>query len=344
MNRIVLSEAELRSIQGLLGEITHRHHTVEDETFLNNACLYAHELPRRVRSFLNDFKMLEPPAGYCLISGYPVDEEKIGRTPEHWNCRPKVSPALAEEVLLILFGSLLGDLLGWSTQQNGYLVHDVIPIKGHEYEQLGSSSAELLTWHNEDAFHAYRCDYLGMMALRNPDDVATTVASINSIKLKEDLIRILFEPRFTIRPDESHLMKNKSALQKKEEMPDNLLASAYEKISQMNTQPAKLAVLYGDPEMPYIRLDPYFMDPLQDDEEGESALNELVQLLDKQIWDLVLQRGEFVFMDNYRMVHGRRSFRARYDGKDRWLKRISITRDLRKSRNCRVNCTSRIIY
>lgn len=344
MNRIVLSMAEVRSIRGLLGEITSQYETVEDEAFLNNACLYAHELPRRVRSFLNDFKMLEPPAGYCLISGYPVDDEKIGRTPEHWNCRPKISPALAEEMLLILFGSLLGDLLGWSTQQNGYLVHDVVPIKGHEHEQLGSSSAELLTWHNEDAFHAYRCDYLGMMSLRNPDDVATMVASVNSIKLKENQLRILFEPRFTIKPDESHLLKNKTATEKNQEMPDDLLASAYQRISKMNTQPSKLAVLYGDPKTPYIRVDPYFMDPLMDDEEGQTALNELVKLIDQQIWDLVLKPGDFVFMDNYRVVHGRRSFRARYDGKDRWLKRISVTRDLRKSRNCRMTCTSRIIY
>jgi Fe(II)/alpha-ketoglutarate-dependent arginine beta-hydroxylase len=344
MVRIVLSEPELRSIRGLLDELVTRYRTVEDEAFLNEACLYAHELPRRVRAFLNDFKTLEPPAGYCLISGYPVDDERLGRTPTHWKHRPEVSPALAEEMLLILYGSLLGDMLSWSTQQNGYVVHDVLPIKGHEYEQLGSSSAEPLTWHNEDAFHPYRCDYLGMMSLRNPDDVPTTVASINHLRLDEDLVRVLFEPRFTIRPDESHLEKNKAALQKKQDMPDDWLKDAYRRINQMNSRPGKLAVLYGDPSSPYIRIDPYFMDPLHDDQEGQRALDALVGLIDRNISDLVLRRGDVVFMDNYRVVHGRRPFRARYDGQDRWLKRISVTRDLRKSRDFRTSCTSRIIY
>ncbi|HEX8352974.1 MAG TPA: guanitoxin biosynthesis L-enduracididine beta-hydroxylase GntD [Pyrinomonadaceae bacterium] len=344
MNRIVLSEPEVRSTQGLLQELTSRFQTVEDETFLNDACLYAHELPRRVRAFLNDFKTLEPPAGYCLVSGYPVDEERVGRTPEHWKYRAAVSPALAEEMLLILYGSLLGDMLCWSTQQNGFVVHDVIPIRGHEREQLGSSSDEPLTWHNEDAFHPYRCDYLGMLALRNPDDVPTTVASITPFKLSEEHVRVLFEPRFTIRPDESHLEKNKAALRTKQDMPDEWLTDAYRRINRMNSRPEKLAVLYGDPRAPYVRIDPYFMDPLRDDPEAQSALDALVELIDRRIHDLVLRRGDFVFMDNYRVVHGRRSFRARYDGQDRWLKRISVTRDLRKSREARTSCTSRIIY
>jgi len=42
-------------------------------------------------------------------------------------------------------------------------------------------------------------------------------------------------------------------------------------------------------------------------------------------------------------VHGRRAFKARYDGRDRWFKRMSITRDLRKSRESRTDAASRVI-
>jgi hypothetical protein len=42
-------------------------------------------------------------------------------------------------------------------------------------------------------------------------------------------------------------------------------------------------------------------------------------------------------------VHGRRAFKARYDGSDRWFKRMNITRDLRKSRADRIEAVSRII-
>jgi alpha-ketoglutarate-dependent taurine dioxygenase len=58
----------------------------------------------------------------------------------------------------------------------------------------------------------------------------------------------------------------------------------------------------------------------------------------------VLEPGDFVFIDNYRAVHGRKPFKARYDGNDRWLKRINITRDLRKSRDARLSSTERLIF
>jgi alpha-ketoglutarate-dependent taurine dioxygenase len=57
----------------------------------------------------------------------------------------------------------------------------------------------------------------------------------------------------------------------------------------------------------------------------------------------VLEPGDVCFIDNFKAVHGRRAFKARYDGHDRWLKRVNITRDLRKSRAEREAPTSRVI-
>ena len=70
---------------------------------------------------------------------------------------------------------------------------------------------------------------------------------------------------------------------------------------------------------------------------------ELVQALDARLADLVIQPGEICFVDNRKAVHGRRAFKARYDGRDRWFKRMSITRDLRKSRESRTDAASRVI-
>jgi enduracididine beta-hydroxylase len=57
----------------------------------------------------------------------------------------------------------------------------------------------------------------------------------------------------------------------------------------------------------------------------------------------VLEPGDMLFVDNFRAVHGRRPFSARFDGRDRWLKRINVTRDLRKSRRVRGSRESRVI-
>lgn len=337
--KIILNEAEISSLKTLLASLSSRYASVEDPELLREAAVISHELPRSLRQALYDFKLLEPSSAACLISGYPVDDEGIGRTPSHWQWEKKPSPVLEEEILLVLLGSCLGECIGWLTQQDGRIVHDILPIKGHEGEQLGSGSEQLLWWHTEDAFHPYRGDYLGMMCLRNPDAVPTTFCNLGSLNLDPEARKLLFEPHFTIRPDESHLQKNKSDLTE----PDRLMSASYARIEQMYRSPEKIAILSGDPATPYIRIDPYFMDPVADNPRAQAALDSLVRAIDQTLQDLVLRPGDFCFMDNFMSVHGRKPFKARFDGTDRWLKRINITRDLRKSRNSRRTSDSRVI-
>jgi hypothetical protein len=118
--------------------------------------------------------------------------------------------------------------------------------------------------------------------------------------------------------------------------------SAYERIRSIYSKPERLAVLFGDPRSPYIRMDPYFMDP-PDDDTSQKALNDLIYALDSNSSEIALRPGDMLFVDNFCAVHGRKPFQARYDGTDRWLKRINVTRDLRKSRDSRPACASRII-
>jgi L-asparagine oxygenase len=341
MKRITLTDEEVSAIQRLLSGLCARHTSVDDPGFINDAPVAAHELPRRVRRFFNDFKQLEP-SGACLVSGFPVDGQKIGPTPSHWKSRQGVSPTLAEEMLFILLGSLLGDVFGWATQQDGYLIHDVLPIPGDEDEQISTGSQQPIWWHNEDAFHPYRGDYVALLCLRNPELVPTTFASIDMIALEREVINILFEPHYVILPDNSHAAENGADAAR----PDRdaaLLQAAYRQIQQLHASPQKQPVLYGDPESPYLCLDPYFMSP-PDNDRAMSALNKLMAAIDQHLAEIALRPGDFLFVDNYRAVHGRRPFTARYDGTDRWLKRLNVTRDIRKSRGARRDCSSRIIF
>ena len=340
MNVHTLSRDEAAKICSLVADVASQFDSVEDTDFLADAGWLCHDLPRGVRRFLNAFKSLDMPGGGCIIRGYPICDEKIGKTPTHWRERSARSQTLEEEIYLLLLGSMLGDAFAWSTQQAGHLVHDVLPIKGHEQEQLGSSSAALLTWHTEDAFHPYSADYLLLMCLRNPDKVATLVASTDAIALPDEQKRVLFEPHFTIRPDESHLQKNSGG---STAAADPAVAAAYARIEQMNQAPSRIAVLYGDPKSPYMRLDPYFMDPNPDNPSANQALDALVQSVDAALGEVVLEAGDVFVIDNMRAVHGRQPFAARYDGYDRWLKRINVTRDLRKSRDARLSLDSRVI-
>jgi Fe(II)/alpha-ketoglutarate-dependent arginine beta-hydroxylase len=326
--RITLDPTELGQTLELLDHTSARFQSAEQPEFLAEATVLAHELPRRVREALNKFRVFEPPSAICVISGYPIDEERVGPTPSHWKERHHCCKPVREEMLLALLGSLLGDVIAWATQQDGAVVHDIVPIQGHEKEQLGSGSEEELTWHTEDAFHPFRGDYLGMMCLRNPDRVPTTFAPVDVSGLDAMTLDLLFQPHYTIRPDHSHLHKNRVS------PADETLEAAHERIEEMVTRPEKIPVLFGSPDSPYCRLDPYFMDPPENPSARE-ALDRLIQLVNSRIENLMLEAGEMCFIDNFKAVHGRRPFKARFDGRDRWLKRINITRDLRRSRSAR---------
>jgi Fe(II)/alpha-ketoglutarate-dependent arginine beta-hydroxylase len=340
MKKITVSAAEVAAIQALVRDLASQYASTDDEAFLQRAGFYAQDLPRRVREFLYEYKLQEEEDGIFVLSGYPIDQEKIGQTPTHWKWRPANSPSLHEEILLVLLGSLLGEVIGWATQQDGHIVHGVFPIEGHEHEQLGSGSEELLTWHTEDAFHPFRGDYLGLFCLRNPTCVATTVGRLDCRELSPGCLEVLCQPRFTIRPDESHLPKNRSDLGGSAE----LLERAYRRIEKMNREPERVPVLFGDPRSPYLCLDPYFMERLDDDPEAQEALDELIQVIEESLVDMVLQPGDLLLLDNYRAVHGRRPFKAQYDGNDRWMVRVNISRDLRKSREVREHAWSRVLF
>jgi hypothetical protein len=314
LHRLALREEELEEIRLLVREVASRYSSVEGADFLDNVSTYAQELPRRLRAFLNTFRLTEP-SGVCLISGYPVDDARVGKTPSHWRKKPDGSHTMEEEVFLNLCGALLGDAIAWSHQRDGIICQDLVPIEGHANKMIGSGSELELVWHTEDASYSYRGDYIGLMCLRNPDAVPTTFALIDEVRLDLDQVDVLFEPRFVFRPDPSH---------------------------PTDSEGEKASVLFGDPRFPYVRFDPYCMDRPETDE-ARSAMDYLTRAIDENLTGVALLPGECLFIDNYKAVHGRSSFKARFDGTDRWLKRIAVARDLRRSRAVRKAPASRVI-
>ncbi len=349
IDRLVFSNEENQSINALLRELKGEFSTPESTDFLYEAAVMAHELPRRIRRLLNDFRLRETEsADVCIISGYQIDENKIGPTPTDRSSKEDIFRTTEEQMLLVLIGSLLGDPIGWATQQAGHIVHDVSPVKGQEYDQTGSSSKEELFFHTEDAFHPYRGDYLGMMCLRNKNQAATTVASRDILaNLSQETLEILFEPRFIIRPDASQFEEHdfKKTDEINQESFNKFLNYSKRRIEKMNSKPEPKPILFGNQESPYICVDCLtYMDAL--DEEAEKAILSFNEVLNAETKELELQAGEICFIDNLRAVHGRKPFKypARYDGQDRWMKRINIARDLRKSSDLRMTNSSRIIF
>ncbi|WP_213956682.1 guanitoxin biosynthesis L-enduracididine beta-hydroxylase GntD [Variovorax sp. dw_954] len=323
----------------LCEELVHSFSSEKNHTLPGMTETYAQELPRGLRSELNRFR-LEEPACICLVRGFPIDDDALGTTPSDW--RGALDTARSAEVFFILCACLLGSPFGWATKHGGRIVHTIVPTPCDEMEQLASSSAETLTWHTEDSFHPLRADYVGLMCLRNPCNTKTTFTCVHDLHPDVRQDAVLYEPRFRIVPDESHLNANSAKEGGAKQL--QLLARAKASIEKMIADSNPVPLLFGDPDSPYMRLDQFFSEPLDGDVRAAKSMGALYRSVAAGLKGYALQPGEICFVDNYRAVHGRDAFRARYDGKDRWLLRLNVTRDLRKSREQRISSGSRIVY
>ncbi|GLZ31520.1 L-asparagine oxygenase [Lentzea sp. NBRC 105346] len=294
----------------------------------------AQRLPQSLVDELRDFRLHEPSAA-LVVRGLRVDDEEIGPTPLDWRTPPAPEHAAAltaHEVYLVLVASLLGDIFGWSTLQNGKLLHNVVPMPTEVQEQSGHGTVKL-EWHTEDGFHPNRCDYLLLLGVRNHDAVPTTIASIDDVVISPRHREVLAQKRFLIRPDNEHLNRARALVG----------PGQVHTIQRMQDSPEPSAVLFGHPEAPYLRIDPAFMTARPGDPEAAEALRVLVSRLDAALSAVPLGAGDLLVVDNYKAVHGRSEFTARFDGTDRWLKKVVVTRDLRRSRCYRAAAHERIL-
>lgn len=342
MESLTLTARERHEALRLVRAMADSHRDIEGDQVLEDAAVCAGELPKRVLEFLERFRVEEPSA-ICRISGWAIDDDQIGLTPAHWRSSNKNSASIEEEIFFLLLASRLGDPFAWATQQDGRIMHDVLPIRGHEYEELGSNSLQPLSWHTEDAFHPCRGDYVALMCLRNPTQVATTVCDGRSLPWDSLDAATLSEPLFSQMPDNSHLPESASQ-STGDPTVDRLRRRSFDMIEAWNARPRPVPVLFGDRHDPYLCLDPYYMNSEEWTDAARAAFEDLCAAIDERLVSVALEPGDCLFVDNYRAVHGRVSFRARFDGTDRWLKRLNITRNLRGSRAWRQSAGSRVIY
>ncbi|MES0835623.1 guanitoxin biosynthesis L-enduracididine beta-hydroxylase GntD [Nocardiopsis tropica] len=289
-------------------------------------------LPRGLRLFLERFRRTEEAAA-CCIHGFPVDDGTVGPTPRHWSSAD-AGPTRPQELFLAVCALALGDPFTWSTLQEGRMVQDIFPVRGDELRQSGHGSEALLEFHTEDGFHPGRADYLLLFGIRNRDDVPTVLSSVRDVKLNAATARVLSEPRFLIMPDDEHVRQLRT------HHPDH---PALERVLEMRDRPQPVPVLFGADAAPYLRIDRPFMRCVGDDPVAERALDDLMEELERVQHSVVVGPGTLMVVDNYLAVHGRKPFCGRYDGTDRWLKRMIVSRDIRRSAAHRMPQSRRVL-
>lgn len=320
-----LRTGEVAALTQLARELVARCDTVESASFAADCALAAQELPRSLRVLAQRYRQLELPCGVLLLRGVPVDDARIGASPAHWDAPWRNPPSLLEEAMQCLLASLIGDIFGWRTQENGRYLRHIVPIEQEHAEQLGGGSSVTLVWHNEEAFHEHRADFLSLLCYRNDEQAQTIFCGIDETEVPDAMWRVLSAPRFTILPDKSHLPEQNVSAQWR--LDDHV----FEQIRRMHENPQPVAALSGMRAKPWLRVDQAFMHALPGDGEAERALAWLFDALDSHGTSITMLPGDMVLIDNKRVVHGRTVYRPHYGPRQRWLRRVNVHVNLRET-------------
>jgi len=210
---------------------------------------------------------------------------------------------------LLSYAELLGHPISFIQEQNGALIQNILPVHKTEYDQISTSSKVNLALHTETAFHPYKPDYVMLLCLRGDPSAVTTYANVEDIikLLDKEMIIYLQDYAYVTGIDQSFRSPNKK----------------YKEVT--------LSILKKIKEDEYnFVFDQDLMRPKNI--LASMALDKLGEAISKCIKEVVLQTGDLLVIDNNKTIHGRKPFQPRYDGTDRWVQRMLVSKKLPPSK------------
>ncbi|PIQ42373.1 MAG: hypothetical protein COV52_05240 [Gammaproteobacteria bacterium CG11_big_fil_rev_8_21_14_0_20_46_22] len=302
-NQVVLNGSQYFNAVGQYFDVVSPYNDVEAFVDLTSAA--AESLPLLARLDLVDFKKHGNDHGYLLIKGLKTDPD-LPKTPVTGE-EARNRNSYYSETWLAIVANLLGEPFSYKQEGEGYLFHNVRPMKKSSEKLSSESSGILLDFHTETAFHPFMPDFLMLYCLRSDrkKEAKTIVSSTRRFikSLSEETIAELGKKQFRTGIDYS-----------------------FGNQSQARGNGPVLSVFYGDDQDPLMTFDPDLMEGLTPS--AEKALQELKAAVDFAKEGVLLEGGDLLIVDNRRAVHGRNQFKAYYDGYDRWLQRTYVTRNL----------------
>jgi L-asparagine oxygenase len=204
-----------------------------------------------------------------------------------------------DEKLLEYAGSI-GQPIGYQQEQKGSLVQNIFPIKQTEAMQISSSSKVELGLHTETAFHPYKPDIVVLLCVRGDPTGITTISEAADVvsKLDKHVINELCKPNFLTSLDPSFMLEGEQ--------------DASIPITVLNNTDGQWHLVYDETLVTGTT------------DEAAHALVHLKKAIRESVVDYILDTGDLMLINNNMAVHGRKPFVARYDGTDRWLKRVLI--------------------
>jgi len=308
-NEIVFSSRQGRKVWNALDRIAHNYDQEETPLELEDV---AHDV---LKTLIDDsvlkqiFSVSDNNTMSHIVIRNFVSIQSLPFTPTD-DASPDTSgwriPASALLGLLKLSGHSARSFLD---EMNGRLCHMVMPAKNNEKSFIRSTKK--LGFHTE-VVNGYFIeenpiqgkpvspDVFGLLGLRNPDGIATTLISLESIlkRLSPQVIESLMKPQFSAISqssfDRTISIDNISVLKKLHDGGMGLRYS-HSKVTANNLEAAKALKVLAD------------------------AINH-----SDQVTQIVLHPGDALLLNNRTCVHGRGTITGtqKFDGMDRWLIRI----------------------
>jgi L-asparagine oxygenase len=262
---------------------------------------------------LLDFGRHVDTPGVALVRNLPVDPA-LPETPIDGGPSRDKETFVAESVLLGL-SQLLGEPVGFTTEKNGRLVHDVVPVSAGARSQTNQSSHVFLNFHN-DIVH----DARGRYDVSNPDflvlncvrqdgnkEAVTYYADGRDISaaLAPEVLEILRRPLFRLNAPGSYVRD---------------VAKGVDVLSD------PVPVISGPADSPEVAISANGV--VGETVEAEQALEDLQRVCREVAHQVKLEAGTALLINNRKGLHARSQFFARHNGRDRWLQRTYIRRSL----------------
>ncbi len=298
-------------VDRLTARMPGRDLAIDSPEFLRAVAHAGRHLPDAVHDALVDFADEGHPSGALVVRGLPVGHVPATPPAPH----AETDKDHMSEFVLLAASRRLGQPVGYAPEHGGELVQQLVPTRSAAGAQTSTSSAVMLDFHTEAAFHPHKPRFLLLLGLRADPfgEARTLLCSIDAVldQLSLGARAVLSQARFRTSADESYTAGRTGRLGR------------------------LVPVLSGDPERPTLTFDGDLMQGT--DAEAAAALAELSRLVHANHIGVALGPGDLLVVDNHAAVHGRSPFRARYDGTDRWLQRSFVVADLDPSAGERRN-------
>jgi L-asparagine oxygenase len=271
-------------------------------------------LPASLEQEIAEFARSPDTPGALLVEGLPLDPE-LPATPEGRAVGGRSS--FVGEGCLLGLSRILGEPIGFLSEKSGDLIHNVTPVAAGAYTQSNQGSKVFLSYHNDSVYdpdghyHRYNPDFLILLCMRADHDGRALTYYVDA----RDVSRVLAPQDRELLRRPLYRMAAPSTFTREQAGGQRVWSRPY-------------PVLSGPEDTPEISVAANGITAIGP--EAQAALERLLAAFnDPRVHGVAaLRPGSALLINNRKGLHARSVFEPLFDGRDRWLLRTYIRRNL----------------